>query len=54
MSPDGRPVELSEFILQAKEAAEERLAAIHRSIFSGKPLEKQPKPAPMPIEQEPR
>lgn len=39
MKPQGRPTELTDLILDAKEAAEERLTMIHRSIFTGKPMQ---------------
>ena len=38
MKPEGRPTELTDLILDARDAAEERLTVIYRSIFTGKPM----------------
>jgi len=48
--PEGRPTELVDVIEQAREAAEERLRLIYKSVFTGKPMEEGQKVAPMPIE----
>jgi len=40
VKPEGKPTELTDLILDARDAAEERLTLIYRSIFTGKPMGK--------------